>query len=148
MDRPTINADRRLGTAWLLFACALALHVIDEASHDFLSVYNPNAKMIRERFHVPVPVFTFQEFIVGLGVAVAVLMLLSPLAFRGTRWVRVSAVPLAIVVGLFNAALHIASSFYYHRLMPGVQSTPILLAAAIFLLYAALSSHKSAANSA
>jgi hypothetical protein len=33
-----------------------------------------------------------------------------------------------------NAALHISSSIYFHRWMPGVYSSPVLLIAAVFLL--------------
>jgi hypothetical protein len=55
-----VPADRRFGYAWLVFAGALALHVTDEATHGFLSVYNPNALAIRARFpFLPVPTFTF-----------------------------------------------------------------------------------------
>jgi hypothetical protein len=132
-----MSAHRRFGTAWLLFAIALALHVMDEATHDFLSVYNPNARMIRERFHIPIPVLTFEEFVVGLGAAIIILMLLSPFAYGGQLWLRRLAKPLAIVAGLFNAVLHFAGSLYYHRPMPGVYSSPILLAAGMFLLHAA-----------
>ena len=35
------HADRRFGWAWLMFAVSLACHVVDEAAHDFLSVYTP-----------------------------------------------------------------------------------------------------------
>jgi hypothetical protein len=70
---------------------------------------------------------------------VALLLCLSPLAFRGARWLQVSAIPLGIVMGLFNASLHMLSSVYYHRWMPGVYSSPLLLTAAILLLMSARS---------
>ncbi len=48
------------GLAWIAFALAVALHVADEARHDFLATYNPNAIAIRRRLHIPFPpVFTF-----------------------------------------------------------------------------------------
>ena len=34
---------RRWALAWAALCAAFALHVIDEATHDFLSWYNPNA---------------------------------------------------------------------------------------------------------
>ena len=129
--------NARFGAAWLLFALALALHAIDEANHHFLAYYNPNARMIRERLHIPVPVFTPEMFALTLGAAVMLLLLLTPSAFRGARWMRWLAVPLAIVAGIGNALLHIISSAYFHRFMPGVYSSPVLLVAAIFLLVAA-----------
>ena len=132
-----MQVHSRFGAAWFLFALSVALHVLDEANHNFLAVYNPNARMIRERFHIPIPIFTFQTWILSLGIGITLLLLLTPSAFRGARWLRWIAVPLAIVVGIFNAFGHIGSSFYYHRFMPGVYSSPILLATAIFLLIAA-----------
>ena len=136
--------DRRFGIAWLLFVLSLALHVTDEATHDFLSFYNPNALMIRERFHIPLPVFSFETWIASLAVGIAVLLCLSPLAFRGARSLRIVAVPLAVIVGILNAAGHISSSIYYHRFMPGVYSSPFLAAGAIFLLHAAFRRHRAA----
>jgi len=130
--------DRRFGFAWLSFAAAVGLHVADEAANDFLSVYNPNAIAIRERFpFLPLPTFTFTTWLTGLCVAIGFLVALSPLGFRGTRWLRIVAWPLAIVVGIANASLHLLSSVYYQRLMPGVYSSPVLLAAATLLLSAA-----------
>ena len=132
-----MQVHSRFGAAWFLFAVSVALHVLDEANHNFLAVYNPNARMIRERFHIPIPVFTFQTWILSLGIGVTLLLLLTPSAFRGAGWLRRIAVPLAIVVGIFNALGHFGSSIYYHRFMPGVYSSPILVASAIFLLVAA-----------
>lgn len=129
-----MSRNPRFGAAWFLFALSLVLHVVDEANHNFLAYYNPNARMIRERFHIPIPLFTFQTWILSLGIGITLLLLLTPSAFRGARWLRWIAVPLAIVVGIFNAFGHIGSSFYYHQFMPGVYSSPILLASATFLL--------------
>lgn len=122
------------GLAWMAFAWALALHVADEARHDFLSVYNPNARAVRRRLHIPVPVFTLRWFLVSLGAAVGLLVVLSPLAFRGTHWIRVAALLLALLVGLGNGLWHIAASLVCRRKMPGVLSSPVLLAAGGWLL--------------
>jgi uncharacterized membrane protein required for colicin V production len=62
------------------------------------------------------------------------LLCLSPFAFRDNSWLRTVSRPLGIVVGLLNATLHIGSSVYFHRWMPGVYSSPLLLLAAIYLL--------------
>ena len=132
--------DRRFGVAWIGFALALAVHVFDEATHNFLSVYNPTAQAIRARvLYLPLPTFTFRIWLAGLMAAVALLLCLSPVAFRGARWLQVSAIPLGIVVGVFNASLHMLSSVYYHRWMPGVYSSPLLLTTAILLLVSARS---------
>ena len=53
-----IATHRLFGFAWLAFALALAVHVLDEATHDFLSVYNPSAQAIRSRLpFLPLPTF-------------------------------------------------------------------------------------------
>lgn len=122
------------GLAWIAFALAVALHVADEARHDFLSVYNPNAQAIRRRLHLPVPVFTFRVWLSGLIAGIALLLLLAPLAFLGTHWIRVAAVLLGALVGLGNGLLHIGASLHYRRKMAGVLSSPVLLAAGGWLL--------------
>jgi hypothetical protein len=64
------------------------------------------------------------------------------------RWARVAAIPVSIVVGILNACAHMLSSIYYHRWMPGVYSSPLLLVAASFLIAAARSRHTEADNAA
>ena len=132
-DRQT---RRRFGTAWVLFALALALHVTDEATHDFLSTYNASVHAIRARLpFLPFPTFSFRSWLALLIAGILLLLCLSPWAFRGALWLRFVARPLAIVVGILNAVGHISSSIYLQRWMPGVYSSPFLLAAAIFLLW-------------
>jgi len=131
-------AERRFGLAWVGFAAALAVHVTDEATHDFLATYNPTALAIRARLpFLPLPTFTFGVWLGLLSAGIALLLALSLLAFRGARGMRIAAYPLAIVVGIFNAFGHLGSSVYYGRWMPGVYSSPLLLVAAVFLLVSA-----------
>lgn len=139
--------DRRFGFAWLGFGGALAIHVLDEATHDFLSFYNPNARAIRARLpFLPLPTFTFESWLTTPAIGIALFLCLSPFAFRGLRWARVAAVAVALLVGIGNTGLHIFSSVYYHRWMPGVYSSPLLLLAAIFLIATARSRYPPAAN--
>jgi hypothetical protein len=129
------RSHRSFGWAWVLFALSLAVHVLDEAAHGFLSFYNPNVLTIRARIPwLPLPTFTLREFIVGLFAAVALLLALSPLAYRGTNWVRKAALPLALVAGILNGAQHIITSIVLRRMMPGVHSGPLLIATALFLI--------------
>ena len=129
---------RNFGYAWVAFALTVAVHVTDEATHDFLSVYNPLARAIRERVpFLPIPTFTFEIWIAGLAAGILLLLALSPLAFKNNRTLRYIAFPLAVIVGLFNAAGHFGGSLYFQRWMPGVYSAPLLLLAAIWLLVAA-----------
>lgn len=126
------------GLAWIVFALAIALHVSDEATHDFLSLYNSNVLAIRGRLHVAFPpVFTLRSFIMTLGSAVILLFALSPFAFHGTHWIRVAALFVAIIAGLLNACWHIGGSILFRRWLPGVLTSPILLLTGGWLLCAA-----------
>lgn len=125
------------GVAWIAFAVAVAVHVADEAVHDFLAEYNPRARAIRRRLHVPIPTFTFPVWLGGLGVGIGLLLVLSPAALGGSQELRLVAWPLAIVVGIGNALLHLAGSMRYRRALPGVYSAPLLLGAGVFLICAA-----------
>jgi hypothetical protein len=140
------DRNQRFGVYWLTFGYTLALHVLDEAGHDFLSVYNPNALTIR-RFlpSLPVPFFTFRQWIGSLLCALVVWLALAPLAFRGLRWQRRLAIPVAILAGIGNALGHILSSIYLRRFMPGVYSAPLILLSGIMLLRSALRTERGAA---
>lgn len=122
------------GIAWLALCVAFAIHVADEALTDFLSVYNPAVRALRARFpFLPLPTFTFRVWLGGLIVAVLVLAGLTPFAFQGSAWMR----PLGLVLGLImagNGLLHVLASIYMRKVMPGVYSAPLLLAAALYLL--------------
>jgi hypothetical protein len=119
-------------------AVALVLHVTDEALTDFLSVYNPIATAIRDRFSwSPLPIFTFEVWISRLAVAIVVVFLLTPLAFRGARWLAFLAVPFAVLM-MANGLGHIGGSFYMLRFMPGVTSSPVLIVASAALLICAV----------
>jgi len=138
MPNPQTSGARRFGQAWVGFALALALHVTDEATHDFLSVYNPMATAIRARLpFLPLPTFSFGIWLGGLIAGILLLLALSPPAFRGKRWLRVVAWPLGIIVGVLNALGHIGGSLIFHRWMPGVYSAPVILAAGVWLMWTA-----------
>jgi hypothetical protein len=129
--------DVYFGYAWIAFALAVAVHVTDEAAHDFLSGYNPMVRAIRKRLpFLPLPTFTFPIWIGGLIAGIAALLLLSPLAFEGNERLRLIAWPLAIIIGIGNAILHFVGSAWFRRPMPGLYSAPLLVITASFLLAA------------
>ena len=131
------NAPRsRWALAWGGLTAAFALHVLDEATHDFLAWYNPTALAIRERLGgVPFPpVFSFAPWLAGLCAAVVLLAALTPLIRPGRRWPIVAAVVYG-VAHVANALAHIVVSLRGRWLAPGVLSSPLLLAAAAWLLY-------------
>jgi hypothetical protein len=121
------------GVAWVFLSLALTLHVIDEALTDFLSVYNPAVQAIRKRFpFLPLPIFTFRVWLTGLCLGILVAFALSFLAFRGSRLAIVAAYPVAVLM-FANGIGHIAASLYRRRIMPGVYSSPLLVAASAYL---------------
>jgi hypothetical protein len=128
-------STRRWALAWAALCAAFALHVLDEATHDFLSWYNPNALAVRARVPwLPVPVFTFPVWITGLTIAVLALAALTPLVRRGHRWL----VPVSYTYGVIhvaNAVGHVTVSIAGRWLAPGVYTAPVLLASALWLLY-------------
>jgi hypothetical protein len=138
INTPLVSAPlRRFGAAWVAMCVTIALHVTDEAATDFLSVYNPAVRAIRARLpFIPLPTFSFGEWLTGLILGILLLLALAPLAFRGNRWaIRVS-FPLSILM-FGNGLGHIAGSFYLGRLMPGACSAPLLLiASACLFLFA------------
>jgi hypothetical protein len=132
-------AAHSFGFAWVALCVCLAIHVTDEALTDFLSVYNPNVLAIRRRLpFLPLPTFTFRVWLGLLIFAVVALLALSPFAFRGARWM----IPLSYVFGVImflNGLAHVISSIYMRRWMPGVYSSPLLLAISAHLLICARS---------
>jgi hypothetical protein len=134
------EANHRFGIYWLFFGYTLALHVLDEAAHDFLSVYNPNAAAIRRAIPwLPVPIFTLQQFIGALCFALVIWLALAPLAFRNRIWLKRLAVPVGALAGIGNGLAHIASPLYMRRLMPGVYSAPLILLSGLVLMRSAVS---------
>jgi hypothetical protein len=125
-------------TCWVALALALGLHVADEALTGFLPVYNGVVEGIRARHPwIPLPTFTFPVWLGGLILGVLLLLALTPLASRGSEWVRVVSIILAVVM-TGNALGHIGASVYWGKLAPGVYSSPVLLIAAVALLVTAL----------
>jgi len=136
------DVNQRFGIYWLFFGYTLALHVLDEAGHDFLSVYNPNALAIRRAVPwLPVPALTFTKFIGILALALTLLLALAPLAFRGLKWMRMLAIPISALAGVLNGLMHILSSIYLHRWMPGVYSAPLVILSGMLLLRESLPQH-------
>jgi len=124
-----------LGLAWVMLCLAFAAHVADEALTDFLSVYNPTVRAIRQKLPLlPLPTFTFEIWLTGLTTAVILLFLLSPYAFSRARWIKLLSYPYGLII-LGNGVLHIIGSFYLGRLMPGVYTAPLLLAGSAYLLW-------------
>ncbi len=135
---------RSYGRPWLALTIALACHVADEALTGFLPIYNMTVLELRRRIAwFPMPAFGFGEWLGGLIAGVLVLLLLTPLAYRGARWLR----PLGwffAVINLLNGMGHTLETILGHtvssvrvpRPAPGFYSSPLLLAGSIWLMVA------------
>ena len=134
--------DDSFGWPWMALAGAVAAHVADETLTGFLQVYNPTVLAARHRFGwFPAPTFTFKTWLTGLVLGVVLLFGLAPLAFRGARGLR----PLAYFVSIMmvlNGLGHTMGTVFGHsfpevrfpRPMPGFYSSPLLIAASVWLL--------------
>lgn len=124
------------GGAWLAASVSLGLHVLDEASTDFLAWYNPIAARIRARLHIPFPPsFTFWPWLIGLFVATGVLLALTPIAFANDPRLYGVAVFVGII-HIFNGLLHTVASLRYRRRVPGLITAPLLIVTGVWLLLA------------
>jgi hypothetical protein len=132
--RPSRSQASNYGWAWIVLCLTLALHVTDEALTDFLAVYNSTVERIHQKAaFLPLPTFTFSVWLTGLVIAIILLLALSVFAYKNMRWM----IPVSYGFGILmigNALLHIASSFYLGRFMPGVYSSPLLLLFSLYLL--------------
>ncbi len=129
--------------AWIALCLALALHVIDEASTGFLSVYNPTVMALRKnRPWLPFPVFTFGVWLAGLVLAIVLLLCASVFVLHGARWMRPIGYVFAFIM-FANGLGHIlgkilgrtVGSIRFPRPMPGFYSSPFVLLASLYLLY-------------
>ena len=134
LQRSRRGRVRRHWLAWIGLCAALAIHVVDEAATDFLGVFNPNVRAIRERFpSLPLPTFSFETWIALLVFAILALVSASFFVWKG-RWAMRPISYVFAIVMLLNGLLHIAWSIYTWKLMPGVYSAPLLLVASIALI--------------
>lgn len=137
MSEPVSVRIRQWRAAWVLLACAIALHVTDEAVTGFLPVYNEIVRGIRTRHPwVPLPTFTFPVWLGGLVLGVLLLLGLTPFVSRGQSWIRIASLVLAVFM-VANALGHFGGSLYLGRAAPGAYSSPFLLIAAAGLFITA-----------
>ena len=129
------------GLAWFLLCLAFCAHVLDEATTGFLAVYNPTVIAMRSEFSwFPMPTFEFREWLIGLILANATLLALTPFAYRNARPLRPLAYFYAGVMllngmghTLFTILGRTVASVHFPRPAPGFYSSPFLLAASVYL---------------
>jgi len=142
MQQQTSSNESGFGRAWFALTVAFALHVLDEATTGFLSVYNPTVTALRARWAwFPMPTFQFRDWLVGLIVGVVVCIALTPLAAQGARWLRPLAWFYALIM-FFNGCGHTlftilgrtVASVTFSRPAPGFYSSPFLFIGSIWLM--------------
>lgn len=129
-----MTGRRRHWLAWMALCGALAIHVADEALTGFLDRYNPIFRETRERYPLlRLPIFTFDIWLSLLIFAVVALTAASYFVWKG-RWAMRPISHVFAVSMLANGLLHIVHSIYMLEFMPGVYSSPLLIAASIALI--------------
>jgi hypothetical protein len=134
---------RGFGLAWLLLSIVFALHVWDEAAHDFLGYYNATVLTLYGHFSwFPRMDMTFREWLIGLLVAIIVCLALTPFAFRNSHRLR----PFAYLfagIQFANGIGHILTtilggtvpSVRFEGVGPGFYTAPVLLLSSAYLFW-------------
>jgi hypothetical protein len=149
---PATEPERpvNFGLAWLLLTLSLCCHVTDEALTGFLAVYNPTVLAMRARYPwFPMPTFEFREWLFGLMFTCVVLLALTPFGYRNARWLRPLAYFYAAMMFLngfghtfFTVLGRTVESVRFARPAPGFYSSPLLLAASVYLFVRLRASRK------
>jgi len=139
-----------LGAAWLLLCLSFAANILDGALNDFLGYYNATVLTLYGHFSwFPRIDLTFREWLVGMIVADAVLLFLTPLAYRDSVYSRPLAYAFGVIMVLFGCGTVFASllgrtvsSVHFIGMAPGTYSSPLILAASVYLLWRLRASSK------
>lgn len=142
---------RRHWQAWMVMCGALAIHIADEALTGWLNWYNPTVRAIHEQYQlvllpILLPVFTFKIWLSLLIFAVVSLSAASYFVWTG-RWAMRPISHVFAVFMLVNGLVHIAHSIYMREFMPGVYTSPLLIAASIPLIVYTRAYQRERANS-
>jgi len=120
--------------AWVLLISALALHVLDEAVTDFLSFYNSMVLDLKHRFgYFPAPIFSFEIWLGGLIAFIIICFLLTPIIKKENKIVKVLVIAFGTLM-IANALGHMLGSVLLGKFLPGVWSSPLLLAASVYVV--------------
>ena len=124
----------RWTAAWLMLSLALALHVADEVLNGTLAFYRDLSDFVAEYLpFAKLPAFRFELWLINLCGAALVLIAMTWLVYKRQGQMRLASYVLA-TFATANAMLHIMMSLAVGHLMPGALTSPLILAAALFLL--------------
>ena len=123
----------RWTAAWLVLSLALASHVADEMINGSFAFYRDLADFFATYFPVvKLPAFRPELWAINLSGASLVLIGMTWLVYRRQGPMRLASF---VVAGFAtaNAVLHIVMSVALGHVMPGALTSPLVLAAALFL---------------
>jgi hypothetical protein len=132
-----------LGIPWLLLCLSLGANILDDALNDFLGYYNATVLSLYGHFSwFPRIDLTLRNWLVGVIVADAVLLLLTPFAYRNSSVLRPIAYIFSTIMLLIGSGSILASvlgqtvpSVHFAGGAPGIYTSPLLLAASVFLFW-------------
>lgn len=121
------------GRAWLLLCSVLVIHVAEEASTGFLNVFSPLILKTGAFFGLSIVMSRYVIWLSVIATLVAVLFALTPLVYRGKRWLVKGSYILAVLM-IGNASLHLSSPLLLGYFLLGEFTSPLLIAASIWLV--------------
>jgi len=136
-------SQRGFGLAWLLLCVVFALHIWDEAAHDFVGYFNATVLTLYGHFSwFPRIDMTFREWLTGLLIALMFCLALAPFAFGNSGWLR----PLAYLfagIQFANGGGHILTTLHggtvpsvrFEGAGPGFYTAPLLLLSSAYLFW-------------
>lgn len=131
-----------MGGPWLILCFAFAATATELALRDFVGYYDATVLTLYGRLRwFPRLDFDFKQWLAGVIILGAVLLFLTPWAFRGAPFVRKIARTFAMVMLVESLLTVIASlvgqtvpSVHFSGGAPGLYTAPIGLAASILVL--------------
>ena len=129
--------------AWLLLCLSFAANILDDVVNGFLDGYNPTILTLYGHFSwFPRIDLRFREWLMGVVVADAYLLFLTPWAFRNSRFLPTALAYLFSTLMLLKGCGGILASVrgrtvgsvHFAGMAPGTYSSPLLLAGSAYLL--------------
>jgi len=132
-EAPMRGRFDRWTVAWLVLSLVLALHVADEVLNGTLAFYRDLSDFIAEYLpFAKIPPFRPGLWLINLSGAALVLIALTWLVYKRRGPMRLASYVLA-TFATANAMLHIMMSLAVQHVMPGTLTSPLILAASLFL---------------
>ena len=138
----------RWTVAWFLACLVFALHIVDEGYHGTLGFYSDLERLVTELLpSLNLTPFNFQVWLVNMSGTLFVLFLLTFLVWRANPvMLPASYAFAAFLTG--NSAFHLLMTIGRGEEVTGALTSPLMLAAGLFLFVAAGNTDPVAARSA